>query len=1733
MNKIQLTGVQSRLLCGAVMCWLAGAGVALADQSWDGDNATGNFSFNNNWFSDVQPSWAFGQSLHFSFRNNSSQTSLYNDYGAWVSTDNIYWDSTFGAGLTLGSAGNGINFNQRIENDSSFAQTLNCPTSGNKNGAGHIELNPVNADLTLAAIVLNDNNSPFQVWGGNTNSLNVAVGLSGNASVSFTIQQYSMAKFTAAQAWGGSSSLNVNVGELWVDTGGSLASGLVVNLGLADANTAKFWLAASSGGVTVNNNIVVTNTTGTKVLGGLNSSGTNTFSGNVTLNGPVQLIANNSGGTVNFSGNFSGSSNLIVAAGTGGTGTVMLSGANTNFSGNVGLNAGTLKFGANNALGGTNIASLATNVSATLDFNGFSLLNTNMVFKNGGGGNFYNNNTNLTSTNAANFVDGTISDFNLGGAGSLVWTGAVQRTGSSGLTVHKTAAGTARITGSGAYQNASALSVETGTLILGRQVAASFDHVIVAGGTLQYDPNANMTAGADWQGQVNGYVQINSGTFDLNGASGNNAFMQYISGSAGALLTNSSATQAVLTMRERQSGSFTNAESIGGNISLSFQNSTGSGETLVFSGNNTYFGTNTISFGTALFSGNNTMTGLMLVSGGTLGINSSTALGTDVLTISSGAIDNTSSGSVTLANNNAQNWNGSFTFAGTTNLNLGTGAVTAGGSVTVTANTNVLTVGGVVSGGANTLTKAGTGTLALTGNNTWGTATLNVGSMIFGGTATASTESLGKIVIGNNSGTIGSQMIFSNVTANITGANNTSIGGSATATNNTLLIQGASTWNGNGQRLEMTAGVGNSFVVNNSVATNFASLVGGNGATCFGSQIIVTNGGKLYVNATGLNELGRNTGAISNSIVVTGSGSTWFNSGVGFNIGGTSGTVSNNTVQLLNGGRWDHGGSTLRLNLGNFATGITVNNGVLTNVYSMIVGNGSSSNFVTVGNGGKFYCSANSGDFREIGRGSAANNIVLITDVGSLWNGGGATWTISGTASGSNNTNDNLTVAAGGVFTNGSITVGGQGTGHSLVVSNGTAYVSTLTVNGSANVYLTGGSGDALYVDNFSGGNSSSVITGATASASSLIAGWSGSSSSIVPLITGNLALTKTGSGTLTVGSANSYTGGTTVSNGAITVGNNLALGTNLITLAGGNLGVSTAGLILTNKINLVIASAIDTTGGNFSLAGAITNTGALTKAGVNTLFLLADNPFSGGLTLSAGTLSRQGGTGSAFGSGNITINGGTLDIYGSTAQVLLNLSGAGGAISSGFSQANSAVILTNSTDTMFSGAINNLGAGITKKGSGKLTLAGANTYSGVTTISLGTLAVTNGGSISNTTSISLAGGATFDVSGLSSTFALGSGQTLTGGGGTGTIAGNVNLNAGSLALNYTNGTPALSVTNGTFSFNSNTVTVTVSGTPLAAGSYKLIAKTTGGIVSGTLPFAVTVNGVGATAAASLQIISGELYLVVGTTITALTSSKNPSGFNNSVTFTASVQTNGVTAGNATGTMTFLTNSVAFTTNGLAGGTTNFSLSVLPRGTNLIMAVYSGDANYLASTNTLNQVVTNHPPVTATMTVQRTAGLSLKVALSDLATNWSDADGDTVTLADINLVTTNGVNLLTNSSWILYTNSPNVNDQISYGISDAFGGTNIGYINIMVNSSVTGTNSITSITTGATNVVSAYGIPGYNYILERATNLAPAVWISVSTNTTATNGVISAPDVFSDLGGTPPSSAYYRLKWQP
>jgi len=658
-------------------------------------------------------------------------------------------------------------------------------------------------------------------------------------------------------------------------------------------------------------------------------------------------------------------------------------------------------------------------------------------------------------------------------------------------------------------------------------------------------------------------------------------------------------------------------------------------------------------------------------------------------------------------------------------------------------------------------------------------------------------------------------------------------------------------------------------------------------------------------------------------------------------------------------------------------------------------------------------------------------------------------------------------------------------------------------------------------------------------------------------IISGTGSLTNAGSGTVTLNGANTYSGGTTLNAGTLSVGASSTptsgavtsgpLGTGTLTLHGGGFNFTGGAFTLANNVNVTGATAIavangldEVLNGNFSGNGNLT----LVTPGSTTAqwqFGGDNSGYSGTFTQNSGNTSlafnsANSGSASAAWVFNNALNQRTRLNFGAGTISFGSLSGNGSIANIAASGAATVSVGALNSSTSFTGVLGGSTTGqgqnisLLNVGTGMLTLSGVNTYTGTTTISGGTLALSGSGSIANSANIILAG-ATFDVSGLSSTFTMGSGKVLTGGGGA--IAGSVSLNAGSLVLNYTNGTPSLSVTNGALSFNSNAVTVTVSGGALGVGSYKLIAKNTGGSVNGTLPVNVTVNGAGATAPVALQLVSGELYLVVGATTTTLVSSENSSGFKDSVTFTASVQTNGVTAGNATGTVTFYTNSVAYATNGLSSGSTNISLSVLPRGTNLITVIYSGNVNYQPSTNSLNQVVTNHPPVAGNATCTRNAGIyGLRITISDLLTNVTDVDGDSITLVGVGTSTNGVIVSLSGTNLLNYYNTNNVNDQFSYTVTDGFGGTNSGLVSIVVSNAVVGqiTGQFTSFTGGVANLT-FHGIPNYSYITERSTNLTD--WVDVVTNSAATNGVISVTDSFGDLGNLPPASAYYRLKWQP
>jgi hypothetical protein len=204
---------------------LLGAAVfsAHADQDWDGDNGVGNFGFNNNWYGDSQPGWSSTGNLNFHF-NNGGATSLYDDYGIWVDTQNMYFVSGFPRSMTLTGAGQGINIHARLENDCSFDQVISIPLSmkgDSSSSSSTVQINPVTASLTLNGSLYNDNTKDLQVWGGNGKMLTLNTAWpNNNPGVKLIIEQNSIVNLTAAQNYTGESDLNA--GELWLSTGGAL-----------------------------------------------------------------------------------------------------------------------------------------------------------------------------------------------------------------------------------------------------------------------------------------------------------------------------------------------------------------------------------------------------------------------------------------------------------------------------------------------------------------------------------------------------------------------------------------------------------------------------------------------------------------------------------------------------------------------------------------------------------------------------------------------------------------------------------------------------------------------------------------------------------------------------------------------------------------------------------------------------------------------------------------------------------------------------------------------------------------------------------------------------------------------------------------------------------------------------------------------------------------------------------------------------------------------------------------------------------------------------------------------------------------------------------------------------------------------------------------------------------------------------------------------------------------------
>ena len=131
--------------------------------------------------------------------------------------------------------------------------------------------------------------------------------------------------------------------------------------------------------------------------------------------------------------------------------------------------------------------------------------------------------------------------------------------------------------------------------------------------------------------------------------------------------------------------------------------------------------------------------------------------------------------------------------------------------------------------------------------------------------------------------------------------------------------------------------------------------------------------------------------------------------------------------------------------------------------------------------------------------------------------------------------------------------------------------------------------------------------------------------------------ITKTGAGKLSLTGANTYTGGTTISGGTVSVNNVNALGTGDVTLDGGTLDASPAGNNKTFANGIVVGEnggTVTVATGNYSFFSSITGSGDLTTNGF--VHFSGEGGYNGHLTVNSGYTRVNPGS---FGIFDLTLN--------------------------------------------------------------------------------------------------------------------------------------------------------------------------------------------------------------------------------------------------------------------------------------------------------------------------------------------------------------------------------------------------------------------------------------------------------------------------------------------------------------
>ncbi len=1058
-------------------------------------------------------------------------------------------------------------------------------------------------------------------------------------------------------------------------SGGTLVASNVEALGSGDV-TDNATLELNTGGDFTNN----IGGTGSVVKSGdktLTLSGTNSYTGGTTISGGTLVannvealgtgdVTNNATLELNTGGDFdnaiSGSGQVVKS----GDKTLTLSGANS-YSGATTISGGTLIATHVNALG---TGAIDNRASLLLDASGQFTV-TDLTTESGG-------NTEI-------------------GAGSTLQATTLTQKSDSTLTINLNSntvdpvihaasqvslAGTLDITGVGDVLDsdpASTDDLDTFTLIASdKTIAGDFEKLTVAGMDADLADFITVDGRIDDTGKQYELTTVLTWYADRDDA---------VTDAHGTFnLTNADGSFAVNTVLENVDATLDPASATGWDGTSLIKQGAG---TLILNAENTYTGGTTISDGTLVATNVDALGSGDVTDDATLELNTG------------GTFDNAISGSgqVVKSGDETLTLSGTNTYSGGTLISGGTlvaSNVEALGTGDVTDNAVLeLNTGGDFDNaisGSGQVEKSGDGTLTLSGSNTYtGGTTINDGTLI-----ATSVDALGSgdvtdnATLALNTGGTFDNTISGSGKVEKSGDDALTLSGANSYTGGTL-ISGGTLIASNVEALG-TGDVTNNATLELNTGGDFTNNISGSGQVVkSGDETLTLSGSNTYTGGTTIND----GTLVATSVDALGSGDVTDNATLALNTGGTF----DNTIS--GSGKVEKSGDdALTLSGANSYTGGTLISGgtlVASNVEALGSGDVTDNATLALNTGGTF-------DNTISGSGQVvkSGDDVLTLSGSNTYTGG---TTISGGTLIASNvdalgtgdvTNDaTLELNTGGDFTN-NISGNGQ------VVKSGD---DTLTFSGS-NTY-TGGtliSSGTLVANDVNALGTGDVTDNATLELNT--------GGDFTNNISGSGQVVKSGDDTLTLSGTNSYTGGTTISGGTLVATNVEALGTGDVT----------------NNATLEL-----NTGGDFT--NNISGSGQVVKSGDETLTLSGANSYTGGTLISGGTLVAT--SVEALGSGDVTDN----------------------------------AVLELNTGGTFDNAISGSGQ-VVKSGDKTLTLSGANSYTGGTTISGGTLVASNvnalgSGDIDNYASLQLNASGQFVTANLTThdnaTTAIGAGSALRG----------------------------------------------------------------------------------------------------------------------------------------------------------------------------------------------------------------------------------------------------------------------------------------------------------------------------------------------------------------------------------